>query len=41
MVALGMAGNVSGESGFNPAAVGDGGTSGGFIQAHGPRFDAL
>jgi hypothetical protein len=41
IVALGLAGNAYGESGLNPGAVGDGGTSYGLIQARGPRFAQL
>jgi hypothetical protein len=41
IVALGLAGNAYGESGLNPNAVGDGGTSYGLIQARGPRFAQL
>jgi hypothetical protein len=39
--AIGIAGNIMGESGFNPSAIGDGGTSGGFAQWHAGRFAAL
>ena len=39
--ALGVAGNIMGESGFNPSAIGDKGTSGGLAQWHGKRFTAL
>ena len=39
--ALGVAGNIMGESGFNASAVGDNGTSGGLAQWHGSRFTAL
>ena len=33
--------NIKHESNFNPAAIGDGGTSGGLFQHHGPRFQAM
>lgn len=39
--ALGMLANVGAESGGNPAAVGDNGSSYGLLQHHGPRRDAL
>ena len=39
--ALGMLANIKSESGFNPGAVGDNGTSGGLFQHHATRFDAL
>lgn len=39
--ALGMLANVQGESSFNPAAIGDNGTSGGLFQHHGDRFEKL
>lgn len=39
--ALGVAGNIMGESGFNPSAIGDHGTSGGLAQWHGKRFTNL
>jgi hypothetical protein len=38
---LGIVANVQAESGFNPSALGDGDTSGGLFQHHGPRFDAM
>jgi hypothetical protein len=37
----GIMANIEAESSFNPAAIGDNGTSGGLFQHHGPRFDAL
>lgn len=39
--AAGIAGNLFHESGFNPSAVGDGGTSFGIAQWHGGRGDAM
>lgn len=33
--------NIKHESNFNPGAIGDGGTSGGLFQHHGPRFQAM
>jgi hypothetical protein len=33
--------NIKHESSFNPAAIGDNGTSGGLFQHHGPRFQAM
>jgi len=37
----GIMANIKHESNFNPAAIGDGGTSGGLFQHHGPRFQAM
>jgi hypothetical protein len=37
----GIMANIKHESSFNPAAIGDGGTSGGLFQHHGPRFQAM
>jgi hypothetical protein len=37
----GIMANIKHESNFNPGAVGDGGTSGGLFQHHGPRFQAM
>jgi hypothetical protein len=39
--AKGVLANIQGESSFNPAAVGDNGTSGGLFQHHADRFDKL
>lgn len=39
--AKGMLANIKGESNFNPAALGDKGTSGGLFQHHDSRFEAL
>lgn len=39
--ACGVAGNIKGESSFNPNAIGDHGTSGGICQWHNERFDRL
>ena len=39
--ASGVAGNIAVESGFNPQAIGDGGTSYGIAQWHGGRWDNL
>lgn len=40
-VAAGIAGNLYVESGINAGSIGDGGTSGGIAQWHGPRFRQL
>jgi hypothetical protein len=37
----GIMANIKHESSFNPAAIGDNGTSGGLFQHHGPRFHAM
>jgi len=37
----GIMANIKHESNFNPAAIGDNGTSGGLFQHHGPRFQAM
>ena len=37
----GMLANIPAESGFDPGALGDNGTSGGLFQHHGPRFERL
>ena len=37
----GIMANIKHESSFNPAAIGDNGTSGGLFQHHGPRFQAM
>jgi hypothetical protein len=37
----GIMANIKHESSFNPAAIGDGGTSGGLFQHHGSRFQAM
>ena len=39
--ALGMVANISAESSFNPAAIGDSGASGGLFQHHADRFAGL
>lgn len=39
--ACGVAGNIKGESSFNPNAIGDHGTSGGICQWHNERFERL
>lgn len=39
--AVGMLANIKAESNFNPAAIGDAGTSGGLFQHHNTRFDAM
>ena len=39
--AKGILANIYGESGFQSGVIGDGGTSGGFFQMHGPRFDEM
>jgi hypothetical protein len=39
--AKGMLANIQAESSFNAGAVGDGGTSGGLFQFHGPRFSGM
>lgn len=40
-IAMGFLINAQDESSFNPAAIGDGGSSGGLFQWHGDRFKAL
>jgi hypothetical protein len=39
--AAGILANIQAESGFNPSAVGDGGTSGGLFQHHASRWESL
>ena len=38
---LGILANIQGESGFQPGILGDGNTSGGLFQHHGPRFSNM